>query len=653
LKDLGYVLTDVLQPIDFVFNSTNLASPSSSAISVDNYYAVTLQRAGAANSGTVFIGTGNNRLDRSRLTVFSGVWTDVPENDLWFQVWTDAAKIADGQGYDLGRGVIIPKTITDPSTGATIDNQEKNKSFVDTGEDILNVGLIQAVEKESVVVQNERTGNDVFSRKQFVPSFSFIKESELEDLKKTTEPFLIGCAQDTNPKQNPQLDKFQSYPGLAKDDTFCIINPDADLLSLNLLGSKIVPNVDCCLEDFRIFRTTLCIDGYGDVNGDGYITKDDIALASSLVGESLFYNSTQQKIVDGYFTTFELLRADVDGDGYITATDVELITNYVNKKINAFPVGSSFTHLCLQVQQSVGRYDGYFDCDGYVRLDGYTGQNIVDPSTLNPWELLYDGYLAPPKIDLDPVFEQVPFPGVFYRILPQPYWQSHLVAIDTDAKLVPCTFTTDESVNQLSCEEETTSICRDYNELDLSCDPGRNDFFVPDNLLIGKGQILRPDGSFFKHDFEVGTVVLQLPAIPFEEKSINVFQKFVLDRGDGFTEAGYPAMRYADCTTVKAEDLALNRIRFNTSLQAFVPNLDGYVEDGYGDGYGIIIDDIIGVYMDYGSGILRLSIKDLENDPIYMTLVSKIQIIVYLKKAGWNNNILVIEPSEVQGLFSG
>ena len=102
----------------------------------------------------------------------------------------------------------------------------------------------------------------------------------------------------------------------------------------------------------------------------------------------------QQKIIDGYFSTLEILRADVDGDGYITATDVGLITSYVNKVTNAFPVGSSFTHLCFQVQQSIGRYDGYFDCDGYVRLDGYTGQNIVDPSSLSPSELIYDGYIS-------------------------------------------------------------------------------------------------------------------------------------------------------------------------------------------------------------------------------------------------------------------
>jgi hypothetical protein len=118
--------------------------------------------------------------------------------------------------------------------------------------------------------------------------------------------------------------------------------------------------------------------------------------------------STQQKIVDGTVTTLEVLRADVDGDGYVTANDVTLIQSYVNRTITAFPVGFSFTHLCMQVQQSIGRYDGYFDCDGYIRLDGYAGINIVSPGSLDPIELIYDGYIVTPSMDgADPAFNAV------------------------------------------------------------------------------------------------------------------------------------------------------------------------------------------------------------------------------------------------------
>ena len=52
---------------------------------------------------------------------------------------------------------------------------------------------------------------------------------------------------------------------------------------------------------------------------------------------------------------------------------------------------------------------------------------------------------------------------------------------------------------------------------------------------------------------------LQLPDDPLEEATLNLFQKFVADRGDGLTRGGYQAMRYFDCSTVQDADLALNR----------------------------------------------------------------------------------------------
>jgi len=123
----------------------------------------------------------------------------------------------------------------------------------------------------------------------------------------------------------------------------------------------------------------------------------------------------------------------------------------------------------------------------------------------------------------------------------------------------------------------------------------------------------------------------------------------VADRGDGLTRGGFPAMRYFDCSTVQDADLLLNRIRFDVSIQAFVPNIDGY--DSV-DGYGVIVDDIIGVHLDQTTGILKLTIKDLFVDQVLKTLVTKIQVIVFLKKAGWNNQTITVETQEFAGLLS-
>lgn len=646
----GYVLNNVLQPVDFVFSSTKLGSGVTSTITEGNFYAVSINRSGAATNGLILVGVGNDRVENSRLTLFSGLWTDVVEEDLWFQVWTDAGMVADGRGYDNGNGMQYEKTALDPDTAATIDNQIVNKSFIDTGEANLNIGILLATEEESVTEQDERTGNNVFSRKMFVPAFEFNTEAEIATKRENIDPIVIGCAEDINPKQNASLEKSQILPGMALGDQFCVVNPDADLLSLMLEGSTLIPNVTCAQDTFLIVKTEICTDGYGDVNGDGYIDDDDISAVSGLIGEGLALDSTQQKIIDGYFTTLELLRADVDGDGYVTAADVTLITQFVNKTINAFPVGASFQHVCFTLQQSTGRYDGYYDCDdGYVRLDGYTGLNIVGQDTLSDPQAKFTGQLGNPVVETDTTFITVPFPGVTYQITPRDYWQQHLLVFSSDARVVPASFCSPDSIVQQSCATPLLFECSDRSDITPICDPGRNDFYIPDNLIIDKGSIIRPDGSAFAFDFEIGTVILQLPDTPLSEVSLNMFDKLVADRGDGFTRGSLTAMRYADCTTVQDEDLSLNRIRFSVSVQSFIPQLDGY--DSV-DGYGIIVDDIIGVHVDQTTGILKLSLKDLFVDQVLQTLITKIQIQVFLKKSGWVNQVVTIAPEEIAGLLS-
>ena len=648
LYDNGYILTDTLQPVDFVFSGTQLGSTTSPVIVPNRYYVVTINRAGAAGTGQILTASGGSQIDNSRLTLYSGSWVDVAEEDLWFQVWTDAAKVASGQAYDAGNGMIVEKTEVN-NLGATVDYVLGYQAFSNSGENILNTGIVEATLEQTLEEQDERTGNPIYTREQYSPSFSFVTSSTLTTLRSSGDPLIIGCAQDSNPKDNEEITGNQTYPGLVKGDTFTVVSPGPDLLSQMLIGSKLIPNDNCEAKSYRIFKTTYCTDGFGDVNGDGTIDADDIARATVLIGEGLASTLTQQKIVDGYIGTLEILRADVDGDGYVTANDVNLISAYVARTSNSFPVGSSFNHLELQVQQSVGRYDGYFDCDGYIRLDGYAGRVIVAPSDLNPWELLYDGYITEPQMDTDdPVFNTIPFVTVPYKILPQPFWQDYLLAFSSEARQVLATFSYNVGTDEPSCTTASHFTCTDRMDVSQSCDPGRNDLMIPDNLIMRRGKILSSDGELYKQDIEVNHIILNLPQIPLTEEHLNIFEKFVADAGDGFTAAGYPAMRFSDCTTVPLTALVNNQVRFGVSVQAFVPNLDGYGDDGY----GVIVDPIIGTYLDHTTGILTLSMKDLSVSPVYMTLVTKIQVTVYLKQAGWNNDVLIVSSSQVQGLLS-
>jgi hypothetical protein len=655
LKDAGYVLTDVPQPVDFVF--TNSAISQVGGIELGKYHVICVRRSGNANVGNIYLEVGNDRTSQSRLTIFNGIWVDVPEEDLWFQIWSDSAKISTGQAYDNGYGIISPKTISSYNT--TIDNYDDHLDFISTGQNVKNTAILQASVEESIQIQDERTGSKVYSRKQTVPSFSFVTSAALDTLKQTSEPLILGCMADINPKVITTIEKTQNYVGMASGDKYTIINPDPDLLAIRLIGRKLIPQVDCNSFEYRIFKSKICVDGYGDVNGDGQITQEDVIRAAELIGSSLDNITTQEEILNGEKTTLEILRADVDGDGIVSADDVDRIQKFVNRidGYRSFPIGTSFTHLELQVQPAVGRWDGYWNCgcqneitqDGYIKIQGGCTPTLIDPSSLTEIERIYYGNNFIPSIDSDipGVYQVAPFVPVNYQIKFNGFWQEWLLSLTSDARAVPAAFTYANSLTSNACDDPLTFRCGETENQTQDCNPGRNDFYVPGNLIIGTGDLVRPDGSPIHSDIEIGIINFELGNQVFEETTFDIFRDLVADRGDGFTNANYPAMKYADCSTVKPEDLAGNRVRFNVAIQSFVPSLDGYTGE---DGYGIIVDDIVGVYMNHELGILKLTIKDLDDNPLYKTLVSKIQIVVSLKKAGWRNNVLNITSDEVAGL---
>lgn len=74
------------------------------------------------------------------------------------------------------------------------------------------------------------------------------------------------------------------------------------------------------------FKTEMPIH-YGDVDGDGNVTVNDILLVKQyLLG-----------IIPGFSEDIDKIQADVDGDGRITSTDYALIKRRINGKIDKFP----------------------------------------------------------------------------------------------------------------------------------------------------------------------------------------------------------------------------------------------------------------------------------------------------------------------------
>jgi hypothetical protein len=130
LKDIGIVLNSVSQPVDFVFSNGSIAGGN--LLKTGNYYAFTIKRSGLANKCDILIDSGTNLVSDSRITTYTGsVWVDLPDEDLWFKIYTDSAKITDGQVYDSGNGSIIEKTYLD-SNNSTADYCYNKIQFVGT-----------------------------------------------------------------------------------------------------------------------------------------------------------------------------------------------------------------------------------------------------------------------------------------------------------------------------------------------------------------------------------------------------------------------------------------------------------------------------------------------------------------------------------------
>ena len=660
LMDAGYVLTQISQPVDFVFSNSKIAYTG--GLEIGKYYIITIRRSGDTNTGSIFVEYGDDLLNNARVSVYNGIWVDVAEEDLWFEVYSNSVKYATGQGYDNGLGIISEKTIVDQTNGATIDNTNRYNSFVDASNGIINTGIIEAVIQQSYSVQDEKTGNYIYSRKQYIPQFSFVTQTDLNTLKETSEPLTIGAAVDINPKITNIIRGSQNVIGLAKCNKFIIINPDPDLISAQLIGRKIQPNINYNFN-YRIQKAVLCTDGYGDVNGDGVIDQTDIEQASLLIGESLLLTSTQTRIANGEIDPLAIIRADVNGDGYVTSADINLITNYVNRITNSFPAGTSFNHLELTLGQTVERKDGYYNCgcsyepadscgvECFYIQDGYSScaaDRLASYNDISQSERLYYGnHIQPNLISDNTLLDNVPFVPFTYQITYNNYWEPWLISVNSKVRELSASFTREVTQAAVSCEDKKLFNCSNVNETVVPFTELVNDFYIPGDLLV-KGNLIRPDGSQIKSDIEVGIITLELPTLEFVEASLDVFRSFICDNGSGFTDKGYPAMKYSDCTTVQSEDLFNNKIRFDVSIQSYVPSLDGY---SVVDGYGIIIDDIIAVYMDHNNGILRLTARDLAYNPMYNTMVTKIQIIANLKKSGWNNRVLVIPQNEISGLF--
>lgn len=399
-------------------------------------------------------------------------------------------------------------------------------------------------------------------------------------------------------------------------------------------------NVTVDLVDGTVATFT---DGYTDFANIPNVLSCDVVLSGSTTNNNGTYDVISvpsgqviqfKKFYRDVDAILKILRADINSDGYVGNGDVTLINNFV-AGIQPIPaisspankIGTEFRAILFTLEKYTDRNDDYPNNTNTRATDIHVDPDVfISDGSFVGWD-----YSTP----------------VPYSVTKRFVWKDDLVVASSNVKIVPSVFS-DPVLQPLP--EPIEGVQHQQYPVIQQFNPGRNDLLVPANLVLGR-QIVTPTGEPFKVDFEIGSIVLTVPVKDFpDEKTINLFTDFVADYNDnGTTRLGYPAMKFADGSFVmNPKGLELNQVRFTASIQSFFPELDGLTSDGY---EGIIIDDKMGVQLDAITGVLKLNFSHLKEDLLKKTLSTKVQITVYLKKAGFNNNSIVIDSAKLANIF--
>jgi hypothetical protein len=602
LANQGVALNSAAQEVEFFFSGSNLSNPTLSNLVEGDFYVFTLRRAGSSATGTLELQEATNSLPLvRRLTVFSNsVWTDVDDSTLWYRVWGDASRAASGVTYDQGVRLVTPKTEID-NNGVTVQKFTEDFDFANTSEDAENYLIVQATVEFTDPEAHPRTGDSIFSRKEDAPVFSMLEQADLSALiTANDETVVLGRLKDTNARSNPTITGSTAYPGLALGNVFTIINPGTDLLTQNVVGSILMPNTAKPTLTYRIISQTTFTDLYGDTNSDEIIDVADAARITLLDGYAPdlnrgTFNTTAQlaAMLNGDISVPELLRADVDSSGVINATDLAIINLNINDGYG-FPAGSSFTRMELKVEP-------------LLAPEAFLTANAASTITLE-------------TLDTD-FIDNVTFTAIPYQINFLSSWKP-------------------ENIEVLDLRRYVSTTFLDFNSEALTASTengGSNNFFNPGHNYL-TGNVLNLDGTFHSLDFEKNIIEITLPADDTAGE-FNIFETQVVSK-----------MKFSDGTLVANTAINDNQVKFEVAISSHVKDLDGYDvdPDGYGDG----ADESIGTYIDHDTGLLRIKASNIVYNTFLPQVRTRILVTVSLKKAGFQNTLVEIDPTLLNSLLT-
>jgi hypothetical protein len=662
LSVLGYSLSDVPEVVSFNLASTLIADPNIEPNLVkDQYYAILISRRGDTRTGTVNLHVGWDKPTRksengqtltpeekflkqsSRFFEFdtaSKRYVDYSSYSLWHKIHADCLEVTPGTAYS-DDSFQISITKTEKFVGSTeISRYIDGISLSNVAYGSSNYVTLSHVQSFESPTTHPRTGNLAYSRIVDTGEISVYNESDFLSIAEN-RPLIVAKVSDKNVRSGSQIVENISLPGLIDRNYVLIIEPDSSLLSDNLIGRVLTPDVSCeCNKKYKIIKTECITYSIGDLNNDKKIDALDIAEIVPVLGNTINSSATEKEILSGNLSIIKFKQSDLNGDSTVDGEDLSILEDAVDGYTN-FSVPEKFKVLKIYIQNDFDENDFPIILDdSSVLATSTTGSNsisfsvtdyrtafairkmdvislsgaldsgiyLIDSKTLDSSGLnvtLFlkqeDGSLPSFDGEAGIIFSivsgtsanmiadnlnlvKVPFLSSSLSIdfIESPFLEENLEVCDL-RRYVSRNFI-DERISSCIC---TTDDCN----TSISCTPVlKNQQYISGDMYIPDGEIYSSPGVPYHGDFEYTTVSISLPPGSLDDCQVDLYNSFLkAEAGSCYTAAGYPAMKYSDGTYVGCQDDSGNtdiqkgRVKFSSAIASlYVDSLiSGPIPDGY------------------------------------------------------------------------
>lgn len=701
---LGYKLTDVPQMVSFNLASTLLADPAMEPVLEKNkFYSFILSRNGDNRIGTLYIEKGYDNVfkktdsgielsikeqfakQESRFFEYDTAreqYLDEPDSSLWFKIYSNTVEVASGTAYVDGKSVTVPKT-QDYVGGNKISYFEDNISLPSLLNDNKNYIVLNAIEKFVDAESHPMTGNFLFKKIQDAAGAFAVDQVGLDNLLEDEVPLILASVIDNNVRDASQLTGEFDKPGLILPNKIIITNPSDALLSANLIGRVITPDLGNTSNQYRIARTACQTILLGDLDKNGLHTLADLSLFLNVVGNTINSVTTERAILSGDLLITDFIQSDLNDDATVDGLDIELLEDAIDGYVNfGATLEVKILELYLENALSEDNYPSLFiDIEETGITTAATDEIIFTTLTNNQALAIRAGDIVeiPSGVDdsgiytvvtktigtdlktvtltvTDSLGDAVVFEGSSdfnvtvssgtavntyadnYSLLNLPFiakeytidfvdfpFREMFLDICDLRRFVESSFIEEE----VQIAETAEDACSDA----ATCAPVyKNQYYFPGDIYIPNGQIYTEPGILYPGDYEYANILMPLPPGTITGCSVNLYETFVKLGADSVskTAAGFDAMKYSDGTYVGVNDsgsltdLFYNRVKFSHAIASlYVDGLvDGYAVDGYADAESSTTngDVIIEEFTDYSYTQFDAWLEDGFNDSTFGTV---------------------------------